>query len=90
MPALQSYWLPIHVSVVSLGSGVFLVSGVASILFLLKLSKFAEPGSAKFVQMALTLTLLAGVYQLALGLAEALMRSLVMSQRLPAHGDFER
>ena len=35
MPALQSYWLPIHVSVVSLGSGVFLVSGVASILFLL-------------------------------------------------------
>ena len=27
MPALQSYWLPIHVSVVSLGSGVFLVAG---------------------------------------------------------------
>jgi cytochrome c-type biogenesis protein CcsB len=38
MPALQSYWLPIHVSVVSLGSGVFLVAGVASILFLLKMS----------------------------------------------------
>jgi cytochrome c-type biogenesis protein CcsB len=37
MPALQSYWLPIHVSVVSLGSGVFLVAGVASILFLLKM-----------------------------------------------------
>jgi len=36
MPALQSYWLPIHVSVVSLGSGVFLVAGVASILFLVK------------------------------------------------------
>jgi len=44
MPALQSYWLPIHVSVVSLGSGVFLVSGVASILFLLKMSKFGEAG----------------------------------------------
>ena len=44
MPALQSYWLPIHVSVVSLGSGVFLVAGVASMLFLLKTSKFAEPG----------------------------------------------
>ena len=44
MPALQSYWLPIHVSVVSLGSGVFLVAGVASILFLLKLSKYGEPG----------------------------------------------
>ncbi|MGV0991511.1 MAG: c-type cytochrome biogenesis protein CcsB [Mycobacterium sp.] len=46
MPALQSYWLPIHVSVVSFGSGVFLVSGVASILFLLKLSKFGEPAAA--------------------------------------------
>jgi cytochrome c-type biogenesis protein CcsB len=41
MPALQSYWLPIHVSVVSLGSGVFLVAGVASILFLLKMSRFS-------------------------------------------------
>src|SRR5581483_3479270 len=38
MPALQSYWLPIHVSVVSLGSGVFLVAGVTSILFLVKMS----------------------------------------------------
>ncbi|MBV8966060.1 MAG: c-type cytochrome biogenesis protein CcsB [Mycobacteriaceae bacterium] len=45
MPALQSYWLPIHVSVVSLGSGVFLLAGVASILFLLKTSKFGEPGA---------------------------------------------
>ncbi len=43
MPALQSYWLPIHVSVVSLGSGVFLVAGVASILFLLKMSKYGRP-----------------------------------------------
>jgi cytochrome c-type biogenesis protein CcsB len=44
MPALQSYWLPIHVSVVSLGSGVFLVAGVASILFLLKMSPLGELG----------------------------------------------
>jgi cytochrome c-type biogenesis protein CcsB len=44
MPALQSYWLPIHVSVVSIGSGVFLVAGVASILFLVKMSAFGEPG----------------------------------------------
>jgi cytochrome c-type biogenesis protein CcsB len=44
MPALQSYWLPIHVSVVSIGSGVFLVAGVASILFLLKMSQ-ARPAS---------------------------------------------
>ena len=45
MPALQSYWLPIHVSVVSLGSGVFLVGGVASLLFLLKMSRFGDPGA---------------------------------------------
>src|SRR5271165_126208 len=43
MPALQSYWLPIHVSVVSLGSGVFLVAGVASILFLVKTSRLGNP-----------------------------------------------
>ncbi|MEZ0362763.1 c-type cytochrome biogenesis protein CcsB [Mycobacterium sp. pUA109] len=43
MPALQSYWLPIHVSVVSLGSGVFLVAGVASLLFLLKTSPLSDP-----------------------------------------------
>ena len=46
MPALQSYWLPIHVSVVSLGSGVFLVAGVASILFLLKMSPLADRDNA--------------------------------------------
>ncbi|MGB0437978.1 MAG: c-type cytochrome biogenesis protein CcsB, partial [Mycobacterium sp.] len=44
MPALQSYWLPIHVSVVSVGSGVFLVAGVASVLFLLKMSRLGDPG----------------------------------------------
>jgi cytochrome c-type biogenesis protein CcsB len=43
MPALRSYWLPIHVSVVSLGSGVFLVAGVASILFLLRSSRLGDP-----------------------------------------------
>jgi cytochrome c-type biogenesis protein CcsB len=46
MPALQSYWLPIHVSVVSLGSGVFLVAGVSSILFLVKMSRLGAPESA--------------------------------------------
>ncbi|WP_096284551.1 c-type cytochrome biogenesis protein CcsB [Mycobacterium ahvazicum] len=45
MPALQSYWLPIHVSVVSLGSGVFLVAGIASILFLLRTSRFGDPAA---------------------------------------------
>ncbi|BBX65084.1 c-type cytochrome biogenesis protein CcsB [Mycobacterium saskatchewanense] len=43
MPALQSYWLPIHVSVVSLGSGVFMVAGIASILFLLRTSPLGDP-----------------------------------------------
>src|SRR4029453_5908705 len=50
MPALQSYWLPIHVSVVSLGSGVFLVAGVASILFLLKMSPVGQPGPDSVVR----------------------------------------
>ncbi|OBH86833.1 c-type cytochrome biogenesis protein CcsB [Mycobacterium scrofulaceum] len=45
MPALQSYWLPIHVSVVSLGSGVFMVAGIASILFLLRTSRLSDPAT---------------------------------------------
>ena len=45
MPALQSYWLPIHVSVVSMGSGVFLVAGTASILFLIKMSPAGRAAS---------------------------------------------
>ena len=37
VPALRSYWLPIHVTIVSIGSGVFMVAGVASLLFLLRM-----------------------------------------------------
>lgn len=37
VPALQSFWLPIHVTVICLGSGFFLVSGVASMLFLYRI-----------------------------------------------------
>ncbi|MGV9615838.1 c-type cytochrome biogenesis protein CcsB [Nocardia xishanensis] len=37
VPALKSFWLPIHVTVVSVGSGIFLLSGVASMLFLYRL-----------------------------------------------------
>ncbi len=54
------------------GSSRHLVSGpttAISIVVFATVSKFAEPGSAKFIQMALTLTFLAGVYQLILGLA---------------------
>jgi SulP family sulfate permease len=54
------------------GSSRHLISGpttAISIVVFAAISKYAEPGSAKFIQMALTLTFLAGVYQLALGLA---------------------
>lgn len=44
VPALQSYWLPIHVSVVSLGSGVLMVAGVASLIFLARL-RFTGTGA---------------------------------------------
>ncbi|MEE3851409.1 c-type cytochrome biogenesis protein CcsB [Gordonia sp. LSe1-13] len=37
VPALKSYWLAIHVSIISISSGVLLVSGVASILYIVKL-----------------------------------------------------
>ncbi|GAA4744466.1 c-type cytochrome biogenesis protein CcsB [Gordonia alkaliphila] len=36
VPALKSYWLAIHVSVISIASGIMVVSGVLSILFLVK------------------------------------------------------
>jgi cytochrome c-type biogenesis protein CcsB len=36
VPALHSYWLVIHVTTVSISSGLLLVPGVASILFLLR------------------------------------------------------
>ncbi|MGW4109399.1 c-type cytochrome biogenesis protein CcsB [Actinosynnema sp. NPDC004786] len=42
-PALQSYWLVVHVSVISVSSGVLLVPGVASVLYLMKSS-----GRARF------------------------------------------
>ncbi|MDO8595910.1 MAG: SulP family inorganic anion transporter, partial [Sulfuricaulis sp.] len=54
------------------GSSRHLISGpttAISIVVFATVSKFAEPGSAKFISMALTLTFLAGAYQFALGLA---------------------
>ena len=54
------------------GSSRHLISGpttAISIVVFATVAKFAEPGSAKFIQMALTLAFLAGVYQLVLGLA---------------------
>ncbi|GAA3460943.1 c-type cytochrome biogenesis protein CcsB [Saccharothrix longispora] len=45
-PALQSYWLVVHVSVISVSSGILLVPGVASVLYLLKSS-----GRARFAKL---------------------------------------
>jgi sulfate permease, SulP family len=54
------------------GSSWHLVSGpttAASIVVFSSLSVFAEPGSADYVRLALTLTLMVGVLQLVMGLA---------------------
>ena len=54
------------------GSSRHLISGpttAISIVVFATVARFAEPGSERFIQMALTLTFLAGVYQLALGAA---------------------
>ncbi|SFW48139.1 c-type cytochrome biogenesis protein CcsB [Amycolatopsis australiensis] len=49
-PALQSYWLVIHVSAAIIGSGVFLVPGVASVLYLFR-SAYEKDGT-KFARFA--------------------------------------
>lgn len=55
------------------GSSWHLVSGpttAASIVLFSALSAFAEPGSAEYVKLALTLTIMVGVIQLVMGLAK--------------------
>jgi cytochrome c-type biogenesis protein CcsB len=48
MPALQSYWLVIHVTTVSIASGLFFVPGVASALHLLaRAGRLPAPLAAK-------------------------------------------
>ncbi len=37
VPALQSYWMPVHVSVVSIGASIGLVSGAFALLYLLRM-----------------------------------------------------
>ncbi|HEY3469490.1 MAG TPA: c-type cytochrome biogenesis protein CcsB [Amycolatopsis sp.] len=49
-PALQSYWLVIHVSAAIIGSGVFLVPGVASVLYLFRSAY--EKDETKFARFA--------------------------------------
>jgi cytochrome c-type biogenesis protein CcsB len=48
-PALQSYWLVIHVSAAVIASGVFMVPGVASVLYLFRSAHDKNP--AKFPRM---------------------------------------
>lgn len=54
------------------GSSLHLISGpttAISIIVFSSLSPLATPGSAQFIQLALTLTLLAGLFQLSFGIA---------------------
>ena len=54
------------------GSSMHLISGpttAISIVIFASISPLAEPGSAEFIRLTLTLTFMAGVYQLGLGLA---------------------
>lgn len=37
VPALQSYWLPVHVSSVSVGASIGIVSGIFALLYLLRM-----------------------------------------------------
>lgn len=37
VPALQSYWLPVHVSTVSIGASIGVVSGIFALLYLLRM-----------------------------------------------------
>ena len=49
-PALQSYWLVIHVAAAIIGSGVFLVPGVASVLYLFRAAH--DKDNTKFARFA--------------------------------------
>ncbi|MQA13690.1 MAG: c-type cytochrome biogenesis protein CcsB [Pseudonocardiaceae bacterium] len=43
IPALNSYWIAIHVSAASIASGILLVAGVASALYLVRIRSEARP-----------------------------------------------
>lgn len=51
MPALQSYWLSIHVTAVSIASGLLMVSGVSSVLYLLRRHAASEGRLGGVVRM---------------------------------------
>lgn len=51
-PALQSYWLVIHVTTITISSGLLLVPGVASLLFLLRRAERLPAGLARVLPSA--------------------------------------
>ena len=56
MPALQSNWLTIHISLAALGSGAFVVAGAVSLLYLFKNHEYAPKNKTQrneFFQQAL-------------------------------------
>ena len=65
MPALQSYWLVVHVTTIALSSGLFFVPGVASLLYLLRrsgrLPGFADrlPSAESLDRLAYRVTIIA-------------------------------
>ncbi|MDQ3577195.1 MAG: c-type cytochrome biogenesis protein CcsB, partial [Actinomycetota bacterium] len=48
-PALRSYWLVVHVSAAIISSGLFLIPGVFSVLYLIKVRNEADP--ARFARI---------------------------------------
>lgn len=74
LPAEYGLYTAIVLPIVAalFGASMHLVSGpttAISIVVFSTLSPLAEPGSAEFIRMALTLTFMAGCFQLAFGLA---------------------
>ena len=60
-PALQSYWLVVHVTTISVSSGLLLVSGVASVLYLLRRAGRLDrlPGADAMDRLAYRVTIVA-------------------------------
>ncbi|MBP2476028.1 cytochrome c-type biogenesis protein CcsB [Crossiella equi] len=50
VPALRSYWIVIHVSVIVIGSGLLLIPGVVSMLYLVRRANDRDP--ARFTKLA--------------------------------------
>jgi cytochrome c-type biogenesis protein CcsB len=48
VPALQSYWLAIHVTLVSIGEGALMTSAVLSVLYLMKIRHDRRSGEASY------------------------------------------